>query len=217
LTPSAGCARILAVSGDEASALARLLTGGMIGAAVGALVGLVVFGGLLFVPLLCTIVGAWVGGSIADRPERRGRTVERPGLRVALGEPLPRRAPRARSAQPAGGAGGGAGAVRAGPARLPTPRGDLPPIDVNTADVEGLTGLPGVGRGAAARIVAFREEQGPFRSLADLELVEGFDMARVARLATRATLSDLGATGEGGPPAESKSQPGGEAEEALPA
>ena len=178
----------------------------MIGAAVGALVGLVVFGGLLFVPLLCTIVGAWVGGMIADRPEPRGRVVERPGLRAALGEPLQRRAPRGRSAQPTGGgAAGGTRAVRAGPARLPTPRADLPPIDVNTADVEELTGLPGVGRGAAARIAAFREEQGPFRSLADLELVEGFDMARVARLATRATLSDPAAAGDG------------EAEQALPA
>jgi competence protein ComEA len=176
----------------------------MIGAAVGVLVGLVVFGGLLFVPLLCTIAGAWVGGMIADRPQPRGRVVERPGLRVALGEPLPRRAPRGRTAKPSGAPASGAGPARAGPVRLPTPRTDLPPIDVNTGDVDELTGLPGVGRGAAARIVAFREEHGPFRSLGDLELVEGFDMGRVARLATRATVSEPGAAS-------------GEAEKALPA
>jgi competence ComEA-like helix-hairpin-helix protein len=176
----------------------------MIGAAVGALVGLVVFGGLLLVPLLCTIVGAWVGGMIADRPQPRGRVVERPGLRVALGEPLPRRAPRGRTAKRSGGAASGAGPARPGPVRLPTPRTDLPPIDVNTADVDELIGLPGVGRGAASRIVAFRQEHGPFRSVGDLELVDGFDMGRVARLAPRATVSDPGASG-------------GEAEQALPA
>jgi hypothetical protein len=43
-------------------------------------------------------------------------------------------------------------------------------------------------------------------------------MARVARLATRATVSDPAAAGDGRPPAAAgKSQPGGEAEEALPA
>jgi hypothetical protein len=84
--------------------------------------------------------------------------------------------------------------------------------------VEELIGLPGVGRGAAARIVAFREERGPFRSLADLELVEGFDMGRVARLATRATLSGPGAAGDGGPPEPAgRSERGGETEQALPA
>ena len=69
------------------------------------------------------------------------------------------------------------------------PRPDLPSVDVNTADVEQLTRLPGVGRAAAARIVAYREQHGPFTTLRDIERVEGFDQARVARLAPRAMLS----------------------------
>jgi competence ComEA-like helix-hairpin-helix protein len=60
------------------------------------------------------------------------------------------------------------------------------PVDVNTADIPKLATLPGVGPKAAARIVAEREAGGPFRSLDDLERVEGFDSARIRRLAGRA-------------------------------
>jgi competence ComEA-like helix-hairpin-helix protein len=94
---------------------------------------------------------------------------------------------RSRSAA-AGSAGRGRARVT-GPVRIAAPRPDLPPIDVNTADVDQLTRLPGVGRAAAARIVAYRDRHGPFTSLRDIERVEGFDHARVARLAPRAMLS----------------------------
>lgn len=68
------------------------------------------------------------------------------------------------------------------------PRRELPPIDVNAAGVEALQGLPGIGVRAAQRIVTHRERHGPFRSVGDLETVEGFDAHRVARLAPRATV-----------------------------
>jgi competence protein ComEA len=73
------------------------------------------------------------------------------------------------------------------PAR-PAARRELPPIDVNAAGVEELQRLPGIGVRAAQRIVAHRERHGEFRSVADLEAVEGFDAHRVARLAPRATV-----------------------------
>jgi DNA uptake protein ComE-like DNA-binding protein len=41
---------------------------------------------------------------------------------------------------------------------------------------------------AAERIVAHRDQHGPFPSLDALEAVEGFDQHRVARLARRATV-----------------------------
>jgi competence protein ComEA len=52
-------------------------------------------------------------------------------------------------------------------------------VDLNTAGVEELATLPGIGRRAALRIVDHREEYGRFRTVAELEMVDGFDADRV--------------------------------------
>jgi competence protein ComEA len=64
-----------------------------------------------------------------------------------------------------------------------TPPSDLPTgdsaastpvrLNLNTATIAELTELPGIGDVIAERIVRFREENGPFRSVDDLILVEG--------------------------------------------
>jgi competence protein ComEA len=46
-------------------------------------------------------------------------------------------------------------------------------ININTATAKELEALPGVGEVIAARIVAYREQAGPFRSVDDLIHVEG--------------------------------------------
>jgi competence protein ComEA len=46
-------------------------------------------------------------------------------------------------------------------------------ININTASAEELEALPGVGEVIAARITAYREQHGPFRSVDDLIHVEG--------------------------------------------
>ena len=46
-------------------------------------------------------------------------------------------------------------------------------IDLNRATAKELTRLPGVGETIAKRIVAFRDEHGPFKRVEDLLKVKG--------------------------------------------
>ena len=48
-----------------------------------------------------------------------------------------------------------------------------PRININTATAEELDALPGVGEVTAARIIAYRDQNGPFRAVDDLIHVEG--------------------------------------------
>ncbi len=47
------------------------------------------------------------------------------------------------------------------------------PVDINRATAEELTTVPGIGEATAARIVAFREEHGPFKRTEDLLKIRG--------------------------------------------
>jgi competence protein ComEA len=57
------------------------------------------------------------------------------------------------------------------------------PVDLNTADAAALETLPGIGPALAARIVEFRETNGPFASLDDLLDVAGTSPRLVEELA----------------------------------
>lgn len=80
-------------------------------------------------------------------------------------------------------AGGGAG--RPAAAGVPAAGG---PVDLNTAGVEELDTLPGVGPVLAQRIVDWRTDVGPFASVADLTAVSGIGEALVAGLEGVATV-----------------------------
>ena len=58
---------------------------------------------------------------------------------------------------------------------------------MNTASGDGLAKLPGLGRGSATRIVAYRQAHGPFESIDHLERVPG--MTRVTLNRVRDVLS----------------------------
>jgi competence protein ComEA len=55
-------------------------------------------------------------------------------------------------------------------------------INVNTASAEQLAALPGLGEKTAAAVVAYRAAHGKFKSVADLDRVEGVGPATLAKL-----------------------------------
>ena len=56
------------------------------------------------------------------------------------------------------------------------------PISVNQATAEDFDRLPGIGPGLAQRIVAYREEHGPFPDLESLKEVKGIKEKTLAKL-----------------------------------
>jgi competence protein ComEA len=71
--------------------------------------------------------------------------------------------------------------------RADTMRSAIPsqPIDVNRANLEELTRLPGIGDVLARRIIAYRDSIGGFRTVDQLERVRGIGPAMLRRLETR--------------------------------
>lgn len=47
------------------------------------------------------------------------------------------------------------------------------PVNINTADADTLTALPGIGQVLAERIVAYRRQNGSFRAVEEIMKVEG--------------------------------------------
>jgi len=56
------------------------------------------------------------------------------------------------------------------------------PLDLNTATVEQLQQLPGIGPATAKAIVRFREKSGPFRRIEDLLAIRGITKAKLEKL-----------------------------------
>lgn len=71
---------------------------------------------------------------------------------------------------------GGRGKLRAGTAQIE-------PVSLNSAGVEDLEQLPGIGPALAQRVVDYRTENGPFRSVEQLKQVSGFGGARYLAIA----------------------------------
>ncbi len=70
--------------------------------------------------------------------------------------------------------GGAAGTAPAsGGAGTATASGAAAPVNLNRATADELVALPGIGAATAAKIVADREANGPFRAIEDLKRVSG--------------------------------------------
>lgn len=75
-----------------------------------------------------------------------------------------------------GGTGSGSSASSTAPGGAPAP------LELNRADGAALEGLPGVGPVLAGRILQWRLDNGPFRSVDELGEVSGIGDATLARL-----------------------------------
>jgi competence protein ComEA len=89
---------------------------------------------------------------------------------------VPRRG-EAAEPQVLGGGGTGAPGSDAG-----SGAGGTGPIDLNTATLDQLDSLPGVGPATATAIIAYRDQHGGFRSVEDLQEVRGIGDARLEQL-----------------------------------
>ena len=64
-------------------------------------------------------------------------------------------------------------------------------LNINTAGAAELTALPGIGEVLAERIVAYREEHGPFAAVEDIQNVPGIGEEKLAAMADRVTVGEI--------------------------
>ena len=77
-----------------------------------------------------------------------------------------------------------------GTARGATPQAAAPgeKVNINTAGVDELVALPGIGRAYAERIVEYRQKNGPFKKVEDILNVRGIGGKTFERIRDRLTI-----------------------------
>lgn len=63
-------------------------------------------------------------------------------------------------------------------------------VNINTADAASLETLPGIGAGKAAAIVQYRDENGPFSAVADLQNVDGIGEVTLEKLKDKVSVGE---------------------------
>lgn len=61
-------------------------------------------------------------------------------------------------------------------------RAQVAPLNINTAGATELESLPGIGPALAQRIISYREQHGPFRTVEDIKNVPGIGEGRFAQI-----------------------------------
>jgi len=77
-----------------------------------------------------------------------------------------------------------------GTARGATPQAAAPgeKVNINTAGVDELVALPGIGRAYAERIIEYRQKNGPFKKVEDILNVRGIGEKTFERIRDRLTI-----------------------------
>jgi competence protein ComEA len=101
---------------------------------------------------------------------------------------VPERATAGGGASAAGGAPGGGAGASAGGGGAAAGGAQAVPVNLNTATLEQLDTLDGVGPGIAQRILDYREQRGGFRSVQELGEVPGIGYKRLATLTPLVTV-----------------------------
>ncbi len=81
-------------------------------------------------------------------------------------------------------------ALAPGTARGATPQAAAPgeKVNINTAGVDELVALPGIGRAYAERIIEYRQKNGPFKKVEDILNVRGIGEKTFERIRDRLTI-----------------------------
>ena len=75
------------------------------------------------------------------------------------------------------------------------------PVNINTASAAELAAINGLGAVKAKAIVAYREQNGPFKSVDDLKEVKGIGDQMLAKLRPQVTLGAASSAAPAGPAA----------------
>jgi competence protein ComEA len=70
----------------------------------------------------------------------------------------------------------------------PQPPPSTEKVNINTAGVDELVALPGIGKAYAERIVEYRQKNGPFKRVEDILNVRGIGEKTFERIKDRLTL-----------------------------
>lgn len=62
------------------------------------------------------------------------------------------------------------------------------PVDLNSATLEQLEQLPGIGPTTAKEIIEFREKGGPFKRIEDLRAIHGISKSKLEKLRAYVTV-----------------------------
>jgi competence protein ComEA len=83
------------------------------------------------------------------------------------------------------------GAAAQAPDRAPRPAATVSVVNLNTASASDFEALPGIGPKTAARIIEYRQKNGPFKKIEELMNVPGIGEKNFLKLKPQLTVASV--------------------------